>query len=56
MMTDPNWIIQKINEWEERLAVAEHECDLATENRAKLEIHTYKQWLEKLEQEKGSNE
>ncbi len=55
MITDPNWIIQKINEWKERLAVAQHEFDLAAENRAELEIRTYRQWLEKLAQ-KGSDD
>lgn len=49
MMTDPNWIIQKINEWEVRLEAAESEHD---KRRAELEIKTYREWLHKMEAEK----
>ncbi len=56
MITDPDWIIQKINEWEERLTLAQHEFDLALQNRAELEIRTYRQWLKKLKQEKRHHE
>lgn len=49
MMTDPNWIIQKINEWEERLATARRNFDFAAKQSAELEIRTYREWLNKPE-------
>lgn len=56
MMTDPNWIIQKINEYQEQLAIAQDEQDFQAEQRAELEIKSYKDWLAKLEAEKTQNE
>ncbi|EGK12354.1 cyclohexanone monooxygenase [Kingella kingae] len=53
MMTDPNWIIQKMNEWEEKLAVARDESDYKLEQRATREIKAYRQWLARLNTAKG---